>query len=135
MQPPTAEAADPAEFVHGFLRAFEDLDLRGFVARFAVGASAFFPAPEPSTRHDGRTTIEARFAGVFDALRAGAPSGPPYHRLVPERLEVARLGADAAVVSFELRNAERLGRRTLVLVRDGGSWRIAHLHASNAAPA
>jgi hypothetical protein len=36
-----------------------------------------------------------------------------------------------AVVSFQLRNAERIARRTLVLTKMNGQWLIIHLHASN----
>jgi len=36
-------------------------------------------------------------------------------------------------VTFHLRNAERIARRSLVLERAGGEWKIAHLHASSVA--
>jgi len=48
---------------------------------------------------------------------------------------VQALATNVAIVSFELHNPERVARRTLVLVRSAPGWRIAHLHASNAAPA
>jgi len=37
----------------------------------------------------------------------------------------------AQIVSFTLRNAERIARRTLVFKKVGGDWLIVHLHASN----
>jgi hypothetical protein len=41
------------------------------------------------------------------------------------------LSGDTAVVSFHLRNSERIARRTLVMKKARGAWLIAHLHASN----
>lgn len=41
------------------------------------------------------------------------------------------LGSETALVSFHLLNAERTARRTLILVKSEGAWRIVHLHASN----
>jgi len=48
-------------------------------------------------------------------------------------LGVTRSPLPVVLVTFELRNSERLGRRTLVFRRDGATWRIVHLHASNIA--
>ena len=41
------------------------------------------------------------------------------------------LDNEAAIVTFELRSAERRARRTFIFRRDNGAWRVAHLHASN----
>ena len=38
---------------------------------------------------------------------------------------------DLAVASFEVGSEVVHSRRTLVLRRRGGTWRIVHLHASN----
>ena len=133
-----AAAADPAAEVHAavdrFLAAFENLDFPAFRACFEDDASVFFPAPEPPARADGRAAIEARFHEVFDSIRAGAKGGPPYHRLQPEDLRIEALSPDVALVTFHLRNAQRIARRTLLFRRRADGWRIAHLHASNAAP-
>jgi|KBSMisStandDraft_5_1062788.scaffolds.fasta_scaffold938424_2 ketosteroid isomerase-like protein len=125
-----ATAESPAEFAHRFLTAFENLDMDRFIECFAADATVFFPLPEPPSRFDGKQAIREHFQGVFDAIRGGAKSGPPYHTLNAEDLRTQPLGADAAVVTFHLRNAQRTARRTLVLHRKGG-WSIAHLHASN----
>ena len=114
-----------------FLSSFENLDMRAFIACFAEDATAFFPAPEPPERVSGKAAIRSRFQQVFDAIRKGASSGPPYHRLEAQDLEVQVLGADSAVVTFHLRNSERIARRTLVMKKVQGAWLIAHLHASN----
>jgi uncharacterized protein (TIGR02246 family) len=115
-----------------FLRAFENLDMTTFISCFAEDATVFFPAPEPPRRFDGKPAIEAHFEQVFAAIRkTSASSHPPYHRLKPEDLLVQLLSPEAAVVTLHLRNTERIGRRTLVLKKTGGTWLIAHLHASN----
>ena len=129
-----AAASDSAAVhaaVTGFLRAFEDLDWPRFHAAFSDDVTAFFPMPEPPRRFVGRAAVEAQFQRVFAAIRAAAPAGPPYQRLPPVDLVIEMLGDGTALVSFELRNAERIGRRTLVMRREAGAWRIVHLHASN----
>jgi ketosteroid isomerase-like protein len=117
-----------------FLTAFENLDWDAFRASFDEDATVFFPAPEPPQRFEGRAAVEAQFQRVFGGIRAAAPSGPPFQRLVPEDLRIEQIGANAAVATFHLRNAQRIARRTIVFKRTSRGWRIAHLHASNVAP-
>jgi len=114
-----------------FLTSFENLDMLAFLACFADDATAFFPAPEPPERVTGKAAIRSRFQLVFDAIRKGASAGPPYHRLEPQDLQIQSLSAETAVVSFHLRNSERIARRTLVMKKVRSTWLIAHLHASN----
>ena len=114
-----------------FLTSFENLDMPAFLACFADDATAFFPAPEPPERVTGKAAIRSRFQLVFDAIRKGASAGPPYHRLEPQDLQIQSLSAETAVVSFHLRNSERIARRTLVMKKMRSTWLIAHLHASN----
>jgi ketosteroid isomerase-like protein len=128
-----AERRAVEDFTARFLTSFERLDMPAFIACFAEDATVFFPSPEPPERFGGKNAVRNHFQKVFDAIRSNAPSGPPYHRLISQDLEVQLLGPDAAIVSFHLRNSERLARRTLVLKKAGGKWLIAHLHASNVA--
>jgi hypothetical protein len=51
--------------------------------------------------------------------------------LEPQALHVVILGPDVALAEFELRNEERVARRTVVFVRASGGWKIVHVHASN----
>jgi ketosteroid isomerase-like protein len=131
--PTIAERRAVEEFTARFLTSFERLDMPAFIACFAEDATVFFPTPEPPERFSGRNAVQNHFQKVFDGIRSHAPSGPPYHRLNPEDEDVQLLSPDVAVVSFHLRNSERLARRTLVLKKAGGKWLIAHLHASNVA--
>jgi ketosteroid isomerase-like protein len=129
----SAAAADREEIEKAaahFLTSFENLDMPVFIECFAEDATVFFPPPEPPERVAGKAAIRERFQVVFDAIRKNASGGPPYHRLAPQNLEVQVLGAESSVVSFHLRNSERIARRTLVLKKVQGVWLIAHLHAS-----
>src|SRR6266481_9749807 len=138
---PLAHATGPNEsgdraaieaFIRKFLRAFEDLDMQQFIACFADNATAFFPLPEPPERVEGKQAIQKRFEQVFASIRSTAKSGPPFHHLAPEDLAIQMMPGQTAVVSFHLRNSERIARRTLVLTNTSGQWLILHLHASNA---
>lgn len=116
-----------------FLSAFENLDWDTFRSAFSDSASVFHPAPAMEARVIGQNDVERSFSEVFAGIKAGARNGPPYHRLDPQDLHILRLGPDAFVLSFHLRNAERLARRTVIMRREAGEWRIVHLHASNMA--
>lgn len=131
---PDADRWAVQELTSRFLKAFEDLDMPRFIACFTDTATVFFPTPEPPERFEGRRAIESHFQQVFAAIRkSSGAAGPPFHRLVPEDLLIQILDSHAAIVSFHLRNSERIARRTLVLTKVAGRWRIAHLHASNVA--
>ncbi len=121
------------EAVRAFLGAFERLDADAFGAAFDDDACCFFPATPTAERVEGRAAVLARFAEVFAVARRERPGGPPFLDLRPEGLRADVVGPGVAIVTFTLRNTERIGRRTLVLVRRGAGWRILHLHASNVA--
>lgn len=128
------EQQSVADFTAKFLKSFENLDLDAFIACFAADASVFFPTPEPPHRFDGKAAIREHFAEVFSAIRKGShATAPPYQQLPPQRLDIKLLSKDAALVTFELENDQRIARRTLVLARSRDGWRIEHLHASNIA--
>jgi hypothetical protein len=113
-----------------FLRVFDDLDWELFRASWAAEPSVFFPFEDSPERVTGRVAVEARFRRFFDETRAHT-SGPPYLHLKPRELRVERHG-DAGLVTFMLGGpGERIGRRTLLFVMENGTWKLAHLHASN----
>jgi ketosteroid isomerase-like protein len=114
-----------------FLTAFENLVWPAFRESFADDATAFFPTPEPPEIVVGRAAVEAQFEKVFASIRRSAAGGPPYHRLQPVGQRITMLGPTLALATFELRNTERIARRTLVFKQVDGRWLIVHLHASN----
>ncbi|HET9444622.1 MAG TPA: nuclear transport factor 2 family protein [Steroidobacteraceae bacterium] len=126
---------DVEKAVTRWLGVFENLDMPVFIECFTGDATIFFPsfvpAPEMPERVAGKAAVRSSFEQVFDAIRKGASGGAPYHRLHPEDLQTQMLGADSAIVTFHLRNSQRIARRTLVMRKVQGTWLIAHLHASN----
>ena len=116
-----------------FLTAFENLEWEPFRAAFADSATVFHPAANTPGRVTGRAAVDSTFRAVFADVRAHAAGGPPFHRLTPVDLRIQPLAPGVVLVTFELRNAERLGRRTVIFGRERNAWRIVHLHASNIA--
>jgi len=119
-----------AASLDSFVVAFNDLDSARFAARWAAGATAFFPFADTPARVDGRDAVLARFLTYFAEVRRER-TGPPYLRIVPRDVAITLLDDRAAVASFVFTAATRIARRTAVVVREpDGAWRIAHLHAS-----
>ncbi|HEY1467473.1 MAG TPA: nuclear transport factor 2 family protein [Candidatus Acidoferrum sp.] len=129
-QTPTDGAEEPAvrAFLADFVSAFDNLEWDKFRNSFTDDATAFYPRGA-ADRADGRAQYEAHFRLVFEQIRAGRTSGP-YMDLQPRDLRVQIIGT-AAIVTFQLDDRPGfVNRRTLVLRKLGGLWKIAHLHAS-----
>ena len=127
------DSAAVAVALRRFLTAFENLEWEPFRAAFSDSATVFHPAPNMPERVTGRAAVDSTFRAVFDDVRAHAAGGPPFHRLTPEDLRIQPQAPGVVLVTFELRNSDRLGRRTVVFGRERDAWRIVHLHASNVA--
>ena len=135
--PPIDEEAEVLAALTTFLRAFENGDLDAMEASFSDDASTF---PRVVMSSETVTPIDTadyrRVTGLDPGMREliaswqDSPAGPPYMTLAPKDLEI-RVFTDAALVSFHLESGARLSRRTFVLGKEEGSWRIVHLHASN----
>jgi ketosteroid isomerase-like protein len=123
-----------ANALRRFLTAFENLDWPAFRAAFSDSATIFQPAPQMAERVTGPRGIDSTFGSVFAEIRSHAPSGPPYQRLAPRDLRIEPLSPGFVLVTFHLRNSERLGRRTVIFRKEGSEWLIWHLHASNLPP-
>jgi hypothetical protein len=83
-------------------------------------------------RIEGRDSLVKSFQGLFKDI-PNQRSGPPYLTIRPRDVLVQMVG-DAAIVTFHLGERPRLSRRTLVFVRRGDRWLIAHVHASSFMP-
>jgi ketosteroid isomerase-like protein len=125
------DSAAVAAALGRFLTAFENLDWAPFRAAFSNSATVFHPAPEMAERVTGPRGIDSTFRAVFVDIRAHATGGPPYQRLVPTDLRIQPLSPGIVLVTFQLRNRERFGRRTVIFRHEDAGWRILHLHASN----
>lgn len=55
---------------------------------------------------------------------------PPYLNIEPKDLKITMLN-NAAIATFHLENGKSLARRTIVLAKNDGSWKIVHIHPSN----
>lgn len=120
-----------------FLRALDDLDWDAFRASWASEPTVFFPFADTPDRVIGRAAVEARWRRFFDEVRARR-AGPPYLHLKPRDVRVEHYG-DVGLVTFMLDGLSTVGgrqlpvlRRTLLFVREHGTWKLAHLHASAA---
>ena len=112
-----------------FLTAFENLDWEAFRNCFADDATVYFPSQRAS-RATSRAEIETTFRQVFERIRA-TKSAPPYLNLEPADLDI-QVFRDTAVATFHLYDVPNtIGRRTVVLEKRAGEWKIVHLHASN----
>ena len=123
--------------LRAFLRAFENCDLPAMEAAFAKDAVSF-DRVLASSKASGPLDLKAfrRQPGMPAGMRALArtlptsQAGPPYQKLEPADLLIQITG-DMALCTFHLESPGRLGRRTIVLVRRNGAWKILHIHASN----
>ncbi|WP_430424618.1 nuclear transport factor 2 family protein [Phenylobacterium sp.] len=138
---PAAGAADrraEAEAtLRAFLHAFENDDLAAMEGAFAPDAVSFdvvVASPEASSplardavrRKPGMPPVMRRLVQSTPK----AASGPPYRKLDPKDLLVQTEG-EMALCTFHLELPTSLARRTVVLVRRSGTWKILHIHASN----
>lgn len=107
-----------------FIDGVSGLDWDRMRETFAPDAQVFFPFDHRPRRVDGIAAIESAFRDFFEANRAAG-------RIPIEPLDLmTQVFGDTALVSFHLDRPGALGRRTLLLRREAGRWRIAHLHAS-----
>ncbi|WP_091147097.1 YybH family protein [Flavobacterium caeni] len=110
-----------------FLKAFKDFDWETFRNYFDDEASIFFPA-QFRTRKLGRKEIEAAWKEIFPEFID--PSKKFDLKLNPQSLLIQMHGK-LAIVTFHMgENSDYLSRRTIVLKKEKGVWKIVHLHAS-----
>jgi ketosteroid isomerase-like protein len=121
----------PDAVLQDFLLAFDNLEWDRFRSFFADDATVFYPRGFTG-RANGRPEFEANFRQVFEQIRAGRTQ-PPYMHLQPRDLRIQSYG-EIAIATFHLDDRPGvLNRRTIVLCRRKGQWKIVHLHASETA--
>jgi hypothetical protein len=103
--------------------------VKRFIDFFAPDATLFFPLSSLPLRLEDRQQIASAFGAFFEGVRRQQP-GPPYMNMVPVGTKVQLFGS-VAVVTFHLKGADVVSRRTLVLQKRSGAWLIVHLHASS----
>ncbi len=124
------ENSDVRETLDGFFRAVESRDLDRITPYFEEDAQMFSPLGTYPARLDGRAAIMEQFKAISEALK----QMPTPIRIDPQELVMREFG-DIALVTFHLKLPGPLHRRSFILRKRDGRWRIAHIHASMASPA
>jgi len=122
---------DACAFFATFVSAFNRRDWPAFRATLDPNVSVIFDRPGPPLRQDGHDAVEMVFRRIFpDTPSVG---GTPPSQIRPQQLRVQDFG-NVVVVSFHLPDATGVGRRTLVLRRSAGRWKVVHIHGSSSGP-
>lgn len=120
------DLSSPQRAMDTFFTALNTFDAASYKAMLTEDATLFFTGPPfPIRRVQGREEIMKLVTPLFDKLRAKGTKGT----VAPEALEFQTWG-DTSVVTFDIPVGPALDRRTFVLRRQHGQWKIAHLHAS-----
>lgn len=135
--PITAQAPQPAAEVEGVIKEFvtslNNLDWPAF--RKCWTDSPIVYHPSIPHRIDDPKAFDESWQITFESIRKQAASHgvtqAPFMTLQPKDLRIDVLNPEVAMATFHIGGAATVGRRTLVLVKTAGSWKIAHLHASN----
>ena len=109
----------------GFISALNALDIDRISGYLASDVTAFVPTVQPS-RVSGKAAVVEIFRDYVNAAKKTVIRTA----IVPED-PLIELGGDVAVVSFTVKNAGSVARRTFVFRRSGNAWLISHFHASN----
>jgi len=117
--------AEVRETLDRFLRAVESRELERIAPFFEEDAQMFSPLGTYPARLDGRTAVMDQFKAISVALK----QMPTPLRIDPQELVVREFG-DVALMTFHLKLPGPLHRRSFVLRKRDGRWRIAHIHAS-----
>ena len=123
--------------ISAMLTAFVDdlnhLRLDNFTANFNEEATIFFPRNSfPMERVEGREAIKENFAMFFESVRSRMPE--PVNLNIQPRDRSIDVYGNLAVVTLHFDMGDELHRRTLVLEKEKGQWKIVHLHASLLVP-
>jgi ketosteroid isomerase-like protein len=119
--------ADPRQTLQAFTRTVETLELEKIAEYFEEDAQMFSPLGAFPARLDGRAAIMNQFKAIVETAR----NMPAPLKIEALDLNVREFG-DLALLTFHLKLQGPLHRRSFLMRRTGGRWRIAHIHASSA---
>jgi ketosteroid isomerase-like protein len=131
------DAASAKAALMAFLTSFAACDLPAMEAAFAPDATSFNAVNAGTGDAAPERQSLKRAPGMPEGMRSLAlrlpkeRPGPPYHR--PDLIDdlMVQVVGEVALCTFHFDDPDRLGRRTIVLVRRAGEWRILHIHPSN----
>lgn len=112
-----------------FVSAFNNFEWTTFRASFTDEATIFYPYWDQAKRVKGREEMEKAWLTIFPEFTD--PKNTRKLQINPKDIHIQLYGK-TAIVSFHLGDGlKTLSRRTLVMVKEKGIWKIAHLHASS----
>jgi ketosteroid isomerase-like protein len=125
-------SAEIERALSSFLTAFDNLDWPAFRVCFSPNATVFHPSAPNVKRIDSPDQFDKAWLGVFARIKASSGrTAAPYMDLRPQDLQIEMLSENIGLATFHLVNGATISRRTLVLKKYPGGWKIVHLHASN----
>ncbi len=107
------------------MEALNGLDIEGMAKFFAEDITVFVPSAQ-AERAEGKPAVVEIFRRYVETTRATTSRT----ELVPEDLLIDVRG-ETAVVSFHVRSADAVARRTFVFHEEDDRWLITHFHASS----
>lgn len=116
-----------ARAAESFLKAFTSFDWETFRNAYSKEATMFFPIWDHRERKTGKAELEAAWLHVFPEFIDTANRFD--FRIEPQNLLIQAYN-NTGIVTFQFGDEEYLSRRTLVFVKEGGEWKIVHMHAS-----
>lgn len=115
--------------VNNFVTAFNNFNWAAFRESFTDDATIFYPYWTQARRIQGRQEIEKAWLNIFPEFVDINNSRKL--QISPKDIEL-QLYQQNAIVTFHLGDGlNSLSRRTLLMIKEKGSWKIAHLHASS----
>lgn len=115
--------------VNNFVSAFNHFNWDSFRKSFTDDATIFFPYWSQAKRIQGRQEIEKAWLTIFPEFVD--VNNTRKLQITPKDIHV-QLYQQNAIVTFHLGDGiNSLSRRTLLMIKEKDSWKIAHLHASS----
>ena len=132
------EEANVIATLNEFLLAFENGNFEIMEASMAEDSYVFPRAimskdiekPIDNANYRRIKGLDPQMKQLIKGLRESGKQPPYLNHLEPKDLQITMLN-DAAVVTFHLENGKSLSRRTIVLGKNEGAWKIIHIHPSN----
>jgi len=122
---------DALHTLNEFMAAVMAQKLDNIMGFFQEEAQMFSPLGTFPARLDGRAAVRKQFEVIMEAFKA--PGGQSI-KLDPQDMTIRELAPNAVLFTFHLRLQGPLHRRSILLMKSGNDWRIAHIHASVASP-
>lgn len=115
--------------VGNFVVAFNNFNWTAFRESFTDDATIFYPYWDQAKRIQGRQEIEKAWLNIFPEFVD--IKNTRKLQISPKDIYL-QLYQQNAIVTFHLGDGlNSLSRRTLLMIKEKGSWKIAHLHASS----